>query len=209
MSAVNELEKDVAKKLRKVTASKIFASVLSIVFGLVLLIWSDAAITIICQVFGAFLVIAGIVMVVSFLIDRDGIASVMSVIGGAVAIVLGAYIFAKPAGLAKFFAIILGIIILINGVIDIKEAVTMAQRHYPKWYLSLIIGIVISILGLLAVFRPMGLANVIVSFIGVVLILNGIFDIFVTGTANKAAKNIYQDVHAVDAEAREVSGEDK
>ena len=57
MSAVNELEKDVMKKLRKITASKICGAVLSIAFGLILLVWSNAAITVICKIFGAFLVI--------------------------------------------------------------------------------------------------------------------------------------------------------
>ena len=207
MSAVNELEKDVMKKHRKITASKICGSVLSIAFGLILLVWSNAAITVICKIFGAFLVIGGVVLIVSFLIDREGIRSILSVIGGAIAVVLGMYIFMKPETLAKFFAVILGVIILINGIIDIKEAITMAQRHYSKWYVSLIIGIVISVLGLLAIFRPMGLANLIVAFLGVVLILNGIFDIVVTGSSNRAAKDLYQAVHAVDTVGQEVDEE--
>ena len=158
-------------------------------------------------ILGAFLVIGGVVLIVSFLIDREGIRSILSVIGGAIAVVLGMYIFMKPETLAKFFAVILGVIILINGIIDIKEAITMAQRHYTKWYVSLIIGILISVLGLLAIFRPMGLANLIVAFLGVVLILNGIFDIVVTGSSNRAAKDLYQAVHAVDTVGQEVDEE--
>ena len=97
MAGNNNAYDEIKSRIRKIKANKITAAVLSVVFGVILMIWSGAAITVAFKIFGAVLAVGGIVAVISFLVSHDNTAlGLTSLIGGVVIIVLGAWIFMKP-----------------------------------------------------------------------------------------------------------------
>ena len=206
MAGNNNAYDEIKSRIRKIKANKITAAVLSVVFGVILMIWSGAAITVAFKIFGAVLAVGGIVAVISFLVSHDNSSlGLTSLIGGVVIIVLGAWIFMKPEGLASLFPIIIGIIVIVSGISDIGEAIRMNKTSYSRWYGSLIIGIVMIALGLVLILKPLGVANVIVKMIGIVLILNGVSDLYVIFGISSAAKEAKRAFNTVDAEATVVN----
>ncbi|MDD2355859.1 MAG: DUF308 domain-containing protein, partial [Lachnospiraceae bacterium] len=65
--------------------------------------------------------------------------------------------------------------------------------------------IVMIALGLVLMLKPLGVANVIVKMIGIVLILNGVSDLYVIFGISSAAKEAKRAFNTVDAEATVVN----
>lgn len=207
MSRTTDLEKELKKSAKRALTEKITASILLIVFGVILLVYTDAAVEIAVKILGVFFVICGAVLIVNFLMDRSGWRSVANVVLGTILIILGVWIFVRPQYLVAAFGIIAGAIIAANGVIDIKESVMIAKKGNKKWYVSLIIGLIAIALGLICIFKPWGVSNIIVTFVGVIMILTGVTDLVVIGTGVQTVNAVKQDLTAVDTTAKEIAHE--
>lgn len=208
MSRTTDLEKELKKSARRALTEKITASILLIVFGVILLVYTDAAVEIAVKILGAFFVISGAVLIVNFLMDRSGWRSVANVVLGTILIILGVWIFMKPQYLVAAFGIIAGAIIAANGVIDIKDTITIVKKGNKKWYIPLIIGLAAIALGLLCIFKPWGISNIIVTFVGVIMIMTGVTDLVVIGTGVQTVNAVKQDLTAVDTTAEEITHEE-
>ena len=136
MSRTTDLEKELKKSARRALTEKITASILLIVFGVILLVYTDAAVEIAVKILGAFFVISGAVLIVNFLMDRSGWRSVANVVLGTILIILGVWIFMKPQYLVAAFGIIAGAIIAANGVIDIKDTITIVKKGNKKSFMD-------------------------------------------------------------------------
>lgn len=195
----------ISQKLRKtlgrILMNKLVAAIASIVFGVILLIWTGSALDVIVRIFGIILILSGLFSVIMFLVRRDGLPlSTASFVGGVVLAVLGASIYFNPAWLVSIFPIVMGIVIVLSGVSDLGETITLGQNGIGKWWVSLLISIVIIGLGLLILFNPMKFADAIVKVIGIVLIINGISDLYVIIKVRGIEKEVKQDIEAVETE---------
>ena len=134
----------------------------------------DVVSTILKWVVGGILIVAGIVNIVIFVKDRSRVSNL---IVGIFAIVAGVLMFVFNL-IVWIIAIFLGLTLLVDGGYKIKEAFAANKAKAKAWYVSLILGVINIILGLLAIISPLRFGNVLgvafVIVVSIVLIVSGI-----------------------------------
>lgn len=187
--------------LKKIKTNVVISALFGIVLGVVLVIWPGMSIQITCMAIGAVLILNGISRLVNFIFGRDGtLFSQMNLVMGIIITVIGVYILLQPAKVIAIIPILVGIIIIIHGVNNLQQAVSLCKSQYDKWWIALILGLVTVGFGILLICNPFQAIDTLVMFIGLFLIYDGISDIWIVSRVSHAAKQIKQDLEAIDAE---------
>ena len=181
-------ESEKAGQLKK---SKIIAGIASALLGIVLLFWPGLTMEIICQVVGAFLGITGILTAAVFFTQpKENPTRAASLVAGIPLAILGLFIFLRPGFLIEFIPIVVGFIVILDGAANLMEAIGVMHQGYDKWWVSLIFALLTIILGLMLVLRPFGIAKFIMRMIGIVVLYNGLSDIYIASRIKNKIKDV-------------------
>ncbi|HCW24415.1 MAG TPA: hypothetical protein DGX96_12655 [Lachnospiraceae bacterium] len=200
--------KPVADRIRSMKLTKTIISIITIVVGLVLIIWSRQSLNIICSIVGWILCAAGVVAVVLYFVnykDRSVITYLTLVMGVFVA-VIGLWLAINPQVLETLLPSIFGLIIVISGIMNISESMTV-RRQNGSFAASLLLAAITIVLGLVIFFHPQAFNDFIMIFIGIGLLYDGVSNLVIMSMISTKAKEVVQDVTAIDGAAREVSRE--
>ena len=211
-----ELVKQAKKDLLTMKRNKVISSVVFIILGVVLLVWSEAALNVACQVIGAVLAVGGVVAVVMFLVTREKtFISYSGLAVGVIIAVLGLWLFFNPEFLVKLVPTILGIMVIISGILNLSETWTIHKENGDGMWIAFVMALVTIALGCLIVIHPAAIAKVLIKIMGVVMVYNGLSDLYIisriTGTVKevkKAVKEAEQEAEAVDTAAADIPVED-
>ena len=168
---------EVVKKFFK---DKIIINITLILFGLVLLIFPIESISIASKIIAGIFIVAGLSNIIYFFVDSD-IKSKMDTIYfviSLIAIGIGIYTFIKPTWLVTTINIIVGIILIISSVNNLRYLFKYKIKN-NLWWFFLIINIIILILGIVAIINPIEVASIIVRLEGISLIFDGIMSLFI------------------------------
>ena len=168
---------DIVKKIFK---DKIILNIALILFGLVLLIFPLESISITSKIIAGIFIVAGLSNIIYFFVDgdvkdkMDTIYFVISLIG----IGIGIYTFINPTWLVTTINVIVGIILLISSVNNLRYLFKYKTKN-NLWWAFLVINIIILILGIVAIINPLEVASLITRFEGISLIFDGIMSLFI------------------------------
>lgn len=98
------------------------------------------------------------------------------------------YFLIKPGVLIDFITILLGFLIILNGIFKLQTAIDMKRFENRNWWISLVEAGVIIALGLISVFDPFGTGSTLMIMVGIGFIVSGISDlvsIFLFNQKNK------------------------
>ncbi|MDO4284742.1 MAG: DUF308 domain-containing protein [Eubacteriales bacterium] len=203
-------QKEMWEKAKKIKTNRVIATLIGIILGVVLLVWPESSLIVLCQAVGLALAFGGIVAVVLYFVNHDGLMfSTVQLVFGVILAAIGIWIFARPARLVELVPTIIGLIVMINGIVDLSQTVTLGRQKYDKWWVSLIFAILTLVLGIVLIVKPFGIAAFITRVIGVVLIFNGLSDLWMISKISNDIKQMRQVIEAVDVEATEVTEEDR
>lgn len=199
-------EKERRKLLNERKLTKVVSSLLFIVVGVILIIWRDPALTVICTILAALLCAAGAVGVVMYFVTKErGLASTAVLAIGVVAAVVGLYLALHPDVLKAIVPAVVGILILISGIINLSETITIHREKGDGVLLSLILSLVTIALGILILVKPSFLNNIILVLMGFSLIYDGVSNLIIiagiSGMVREAKteyKNAKQEAEAID-----------
>ena len=200
--------KPVADRIRSMKLTKTIISIITIVVGLVLIIWSRQSLNIICSIVGWILCAAGVVAVVLYFVnykDRSVITYLTLVMGVFVA-VIGLWLAINPQVLETLLPSIFGLIIVISGIMNISESMTV-RRQNGSFAASLLLAAITIVLGLVIFFHPQAFNDFIMIFIGICLLYDGVSNLVIMSMISTKAKEVVQDATAIDGAAREVTKE--
>ncbi len=192
--------------LKRVKADVILSAVLCLALGIVLIVWSEETIRLLCRALAVGLVIIGVVNIISYFRDRS--LHVFSGILGLIVLLTGAWIFMKPESVVSLIPIVIGAILAVHGLQDLKLAIETKRNSYEKWWSILLMGIVSLVLGVLCIVHAFGVVALALKFIGIALIYDGLSDLWIVSRAAKAAKNKRLEEEALEAEYKEVENEE-
>lgn len=193
---------NVLKKLKK---NIVISSVLCIVLGIVLVVWPDMSMQIACTMIGVVLLAGGIMRLIEYFVMRDGsMYAQMNLIMGIVLAVVGVWIVLKPDKVLAIIPIIIGIVIVLHGLNNFQQAITLCKEKYDKWWIALILGLLTVGLGLLLICRPFEALDTVVMLIGIFLIYDGVSDLWIVSRIHRVAKELKQEMEALDVEVDEV-----
>lgn len=190
---------------KRVKAGIVIGALLCVALGVVLLIWPKETIDMFCKALAVVLVVMGIVNLATYFIDRA--ERVFSGILGLIVLLVGIWIFIKPERVEGIIPIVIGAILAIHGIQDIKLAIETKRNGYENWWAILLVAAVSLALGGACIVNAIGLIVLAMQFIGVALIYDGISDLWVVAKVLQAAKAMRQEAEALDVEYREVDEE--
>lgn len=191
--------------LKKVKANTILSSLLCAALGLVLVIWPDISMQIVCIAIGAVLILCGVIRLFGFFLNHDGsVYTQGNLVMGIVLVVVGIWIVATPGKVLVIIPIIVGILIVIHGVNNIQQTITLCKGNYSMWWLALIMAILTIGLGALLIIRPFAALDTVVMLIGFFLIYDGLSNVWIVSRIAKTVKMARQEAEAVDVDAHDV-----
>lgn len=189
--------------LKRVKTNVVISSILCVVLGLVLVFWPGLSIRIVCTAVGVVLIVTGITRMIDYFAVRDGsMYSQINLIFGIVLAVVGVWISVKPDKVLAIIPIIVGIVIVIHGLQNIKQAMELWRDKYTKWWVACILGVLTVGFGVLLICRPFTAIDTVVMLIGFFLIYDGISNIWIVSRIYKNAKILRQEMEAVEVEIK-------
>lgn len=191
--------------LKRVKASVILGALLCVALGVVLLIWPKETIDVFCKVLAIGLVAMGLTNLVTYFMDRA--ERVFSGILGLIVLLVGIWVFIKPDRVEGLIPIVIGAILAIHGIQDIKLAMETKRNGYENWWSILLIAAISLILGIVCIINAIGVIVLAMQFIGIALIYDGISDLWVVAKALQAERTMRQEEKALEAEYKEVDEE--
>lgn len=190
--------------LKRLKTNIVISAMLCVALGIVLVVWPDLSMKVVCIAIGAVLLIGGGVRLAVYFSMKDGsMYAQMNLIMGIVLAVVGIWILMKPDKVLAIIPIIVGIVIALHGINDLQQAVTLCRDKYDKWWVALILGLLTIGFGVLLICRPFEALDTAVMLIGTFLIYDGLSDIWIVSRIYQTAKALRQAAEAVDVEMRE------
>lgn len=175
----------IREKFRNFMRNKIILAIASIVFGVILIVWQSSAVDALVRVLGIIMLAVGAVFIIMYAVQKERKAGLL--VTGIILAVLGAFFLARPDFIVRLFPVIMGLILVISGITDLAGAVNLPKGTAGKAGI-IIVSLIIAGLGVLCMFHPGIIADILMVFIGCVLIGNGIFDLVVLIMQNVGKK---------------------
>lgn len=167
------------ERLKNMTVSFVFLSILYLVLGFVLLLWPTIIMDLICYAFGAILLLYGLFTIIGFCRSDDRSSrAFLGLFLGIVALAVGAVMILFPPLIQSIIPIILGIYIAIDGLLSVKRTLELRQMEYGRWNVNLILSLVSAALGIFVIFHPLLTEAALFRVIGVVLLYAGVTDLW-------------------------------
>lgn len=191
--------------LKKIKTNVIVSAFICIALGVILVFWPGLSVKVVCMAIGAVLVINGISRLLNFIFGRDGsVFSQMNLVMGIIITVIGGWILLQPGTIIAMIPILVGIIIVIHGINNLQQSVSLCQNRYDKWWIALLLGIITIGFGVLLVFNPFAAVDTLIRFIGLFLIYDGASDIWIMSRVSRNVKQVRQEMDALTVDGKEI-----
>lgn len=162
--------------LKTVKWSLILASLLYLFLGIALLIYPDASSLILCYIIAGVLTAYGLFNIIAYFGKMRG--SWIGLVVGIICGIFGIYSFAQPTRISEIISIILGIVIIVDGIMSLRRDFELREMGFPRWWIPLILDLLTVLLGGLVVFNPALFAQALLQIIGIILIYESISDLW-------------------------------
>lgn len=189
--------------LKKIKTNVVSSSLLCVILGLVLVFRPGMSMRIVCTAVGVVLLVAGVMRIMAYFAMRDGsMYAQVNLVFGIVLAVVGVWIIMKPDTVLAIIPIIVGIVIAIHGLHNLKQAMELWRDKYDKWWIAFLMGVLTVGFGVLLICRPFAAIDTVVMLIGIFLIYDGLSNIWIVSRVYKNAKMMRQEMEAVDVEIK-------
>lgn len=149
----------------------------AVLFGVLLITWQGELLNKLVLVLGIIFLVVSIVQFINFMRVTKGIENRWTLLpfGTVVAFILGIVLIAMPETWVSIMMILVGLLIFLLGLSSLTNLYAMRKIAPIKWW-YFIFPVMQMISGALVVSEPMFLADFIIIFAGVWIIMYGIFE---------------------------------
>jgi uncharacterized membrane protein HdeD (DUF308 family) len=106
----------------------------------------------------------------------------------------------NPEMVVMIIPIIFGIVLIIHGIIDFKQAFELKEKYYKYWWFALILGVLNIGLAILLFGNPFSTTATLIVMIGVSFVYDGVSDIWIISRISKAQKDILKSLETINKE---------
>lgn len=168
----------------------IVISAILIISGIIMIAAPDISAEFICRAVGITAAVFGAVKLVSYFSkDLFRLAFQFDLAAGILLLTLGVTMAVRPDVFMGMFGMILGIVILADGLFKIQTAVDARAFGVSKWWLILTAAVIACSAGFLLMIDPLDGATAAVLFAGISMLADGILNLVTVITAVKIIKN--------------------
>ena len=175
--------------------SVLLSGLLSLVLGILVLVWPAKSILIAAIFFGAFLLVSGISQVFhAFTLNVTAGGRVLLFISGAAALILAVLCFRSIANSILLLAIWIGVGFIFRGVATAVSAISDPDTPGRGW--EIFVGIISLIAGLVVLASPFPSLATLTVVVGIWLVVIGVFEVVASFGIRKAGNNVRDRIEA-------------
>lgn len=160
---------------------------LSLVIGLLVLLWPDRTAQVLVGIVSIYVIIAGLVNIGIGLFWRSGWARIGYIVLGVLFIVAGIFSFANLAATTAWFGIFIGTLVGILWIIEGVVSLTTVGHNSKARAWTIFFAIISILAGVVLLFSPLLGAVTLLLLIGISLVILGVFQIVRAIQFGKAA----------------------
>ena len=155
-------------------------SILCILLGLAVIVWPANAMKVLCYGFGAVLILAGLLQMVSYLTgERSGLLQKLMMLSAIISVVLGVWVLLmKPDGVQTLTVIVMGIVLLYHGAMDVKYGFDINAAHGKPFGWVVFFGLATCGAGVLLLVNPFHKPETLFLVSGLGFLFDGVTDLF-------------------------------
>lgn len=196
--------------LKRIKTNAVISAALYILLGFALLLRPELSTSVLCTALGVVLILRGAADILDFAFHRDGsLYYTLHLVGGVILCAVGLWLVFQPTLIAVVIPRVIGVLILFHGLKNLGDALTLRKNTSPKALAAMILGVLTMVLGALLVANPFSAFATVVQIIGIVLIYDGVSDIWITAEVSKAVKLSEKELQGtvIDVEYKETETE--
>lgn len=192
---------EIFKKLKTYTY---LISIFYVIMGLIMLLNPKFICDAVNYIVGILILVYGIIYIVKFLSKNDfNNLSKFNLLAGLLCIVFGIYILLNPTVLLSIIPFATGMLVLLDGFGKLKNTLDLKKAGFLKWWINLIISILFIGLGIYMMSQSFKVTELVVRFIGAILIVDAISDVWTYFCYKKCSKKIEKII--VESKAKEAN----
>lgn len=131
--------------------------------GIILLVFPQIALNVMCKIIGLFLVIYGVIKLLSYFSkDLFELAFQFDFGLGIVSLVLGVIMLFRIGRIIDILSVVVGIFVIVDAGLRIQTAFEAKRFGLSKWWLMLIMSLATAILGILLIVLPYQTTGIVV-----------------------------------------------
>ena len=166
-------------RFEKFSRNNILLSILMVVLGVVLFVWPGKTLEVAAKLIGVALLAGAVVSFISWWRERkDPDAGYASLAIAIVCVIVGLVVLLAPMGFVSMLPKIIGAAVLLNGILNLAQAIEMRSRG-ERWLSSLAMAIGTILLGLFLILFAFSAMKAAVMVIGGISIFNGLSNLFI------------------------------
>ena len=176
-------------RFEKYSQNNILLSILLLLLGLLLFIWPGKTLEIVATILGIGLLVAALVSGISWYRGKDKAGSSYATL--ALALVLlaaGVIVLVAPEGVVKLLPTLIGIVMIINGILNLAQAMDLRKLNPNSWLPALVMALLTIAAGLFLVIFSFQVVTTAVMVIGAIFIYDGASNLFIETRYRKAGK---------------------
>lgn len=175
--------------LKRIKANALLSALIYTVLGVVLLVWPELSTNVLCTALGLVLLVSGISDILEFVFQRDGSLYYNLQLGlGVILCAVGGWLLLRPTLIAVIIPRIIGVLVCFHGFKDFGDALTLRKNKSPQATAALLLGSITILLGVVLVVNPFSAFTTVVRIIGLILIYDGVSDLWITSQVSYAIK---------------------
>lgn len=189
--------------LQKCQREIIVSAILYAILGIILLVFDVKALGTIIQVLGWIFIVYAIYNFYIYFVRRDSLSSGPLLI--AIPFLLIGLVMARnPGFVIGMSSILIGIVILFNGIVHIQTSLVQKDLGYTNWLISLIYSILIAIIGVILIVNPIDTVSTVLKVGGILLIIQACSVFVSQHCIHKLSKEYDKENNIVDGQFKDI-----
>lgn len=171
--------------IKKLSNNELVSNLILLVVGIILTIWPNESLDVAVNLVGSLIIIFGVVNLFMWFTNKAN--NYASLFVGILATIIGIFVIVKSMEVVSFVHILLGIAVLANGITNLK-ALFDIKTNTKTWKVLLISAIITTLLGLLLIFKPIWIADIVIRLGGIIMIVASVEGLLITMKMKKMVK---------------------
>lgn len=170
--------------LNRIKADFLLSSVLCIALGIVFIVWRASVLEVVANILAVLLIIIGAMYVCSYFLKI--VTNGLSVMMGIVVLAVGIWFLIQPRIVVELIPIVIGLVLIFHSIRSIVEAIDAKKYGYNAWGVGMVLSVISLVCGILCVTNAFNIMKTATVIVGLILIFNGVSNIWITSRATKA-----------------------
>ncbi len=175
------------KEKRSVLGTFIIASIIYIILGIFMVTHPAKVEATLCFAFGILMTIYGAVNVISFFINKDNDENLV-------------FTLITPTSVINILFIVIGVIIIIDGIMNVKRSFHLKDFGEKYWHVFLIISAVAVLMGILTIVFREPLGGALIIMLGILLIYEGISGLVIMFRISRNKKRVEKNLMMINVD---------